>query len=158
MKNNTILTNENATVLDMSNLFAFVLSDTLQSDNYNIIVDSLISFYDDNALVDDNNHTRDDYIHVYRHSTTYVSNKAHNNVFQCYLKHRKQCVCVVCNRTNFDAFNTDIKHDRQVKSSSLYRYVVSYDNFIAFMREIIAYDMHRQTTSATIENVVEIAK
>lgn len=147
-KNDILATENNATVLDMSTLFAYVLSDTIQSDIYNFIVDSAI----------DENHVRDDYMHVYRHSTTYVSNKAHNNVFQCYLKHRKQVVCIVCNRTNFDAFSTDIKHDRQIKSSSLYRYVVSYDNFIAFMREIIAYDTNRQTTTATIENVAQIAK
>lgn len=148
MKNNTILTNENASVLDMTMLFAYVLTDTVSTDNYNFIVDSAI----------DDSHVRDDYMHVYRHSTTYVSNKAHNNVFQCYLKHRKQCVCIVCNRTNFDAFSTDIKHDRQIKSSSLYRYVVSYDNFIAFMREIIDFDIHRQTTTATQENVSAVAK
>ena len=146
MKNTTILATENATVKDNAMLFAYVLNEKI--DNYNIVVDSTL----ENA-----SSMRDDYLHVYRHNTTCVSNKAHNNVFQCYLKHKKQCVNVLCNRTNFNDFITNIQCSVSYKKS-LIRYIVSYDDFIAFMREIIAYDNARATTSATKENAQQIAK
>ena len=143
----TIIATENVSVLDNAMLFAYVLNDT-NNIAYNVVVDSTL---------DNTSSVRDDYLHVYRHDTTCQSNKAHNNVFQCYLKHRKQCVNILCNKANFDAFTCDIKHEKQYKKS-LVRYIVAYDDFIAFMREIIAYDNDRQTTTATKENVDVIAK
>lgn len=118
-------------------------------DNYNVVVDC----DEINARA-----CKDDYIHVYRHNTSNVANRAHNNVFQCYLKHKKQCINILCNKTNFNAFSCDIEHIKQYKNSSLIRYIVSYDNFISFMSEIIAYDNARQITSATKENALQIAK
>jgi hypothetical protein len=137
---NTIVTNENANVLDYSMLFAYVINET--SDNYNAIVDSTLN---------DARACRDDYLHIYRHDTTNAQNRAHNNVFQCYLKNKKQCVNILCNKVNFDAFTSDIQHEKQYKNSSLIRFVVAYDEFIQFMQSLIQYDNMRATTSATKE-------
>ena len=119
------------------------------NDAYNVVVDS---------NENDARACRDDYVHVYRHSTSNAQNRAHNNVFQCYFKHSKECVCVLCNKTNFDAFACDIAHEKQYKNASLIRYIVSYSDFIAFMHAIIDFDVARATTSATRENVATIAK
>lgn len=133
---NTIVTNENAIVLDNAMLFAYVLND--KYDNYNVVVDSTL---------DDARACRDDYMHIYRHDTTNAQNRAHNNVFQCYLKHKKQCVNVLCNKVNFDAFASDIEHVKQYKNNSLIRFVVSYNDFISFMSELIQFDNARATTA-----------
>ena len=136
-------------VLDVARQFQTALQTALDSTLYNVVIDSDI---------DSDSHHRDDYIHVYRHSTTCVNNSAHNNVFQCYLKHNKKQVCVIANRVNFDAFNTkNATYERQIKSNSLYRYRVSYDTFIAFMSDIVAFDIDRQkqTATATAEATAE---
>ena len=136
---NTIVTNENATVLDNAMLFAYVLND--KTNNYNVVVDSAL---------DDARACRDDYLHIYRHDTTNAQNRAHNNVFQCYLKHKKQCVNILCNKVNFDSFTSDIEHTKQYKASMI-RYIVSYNDFIQFINELMTYDNARATTSATRE-------
>ena len=133
----TAIATENTTVYDMTKLFAYVLNE--KNDNYNAVVD--IDTNDARAC-------RDDYLHIYRHDTTNAQNRAHNNVFQCYLKNKKQCVNVLCNKVNFDAFSSDIQHDKQYKNNSLIRYIVSYNDFVLFMSELIQYDNNRATTTA----------
>lgn len=145
IENDNMTVCEKVDVKRVSAMFACIISQ--RYDNYNAVVDSNES---------NSRSFRDDYIHIYRHDTKQSVN-AHNNVFQCYLKHSKECVNILCNKANFDAFNSEIEHVKQYKKS-LVRYVVAYDNFIAFMREIITYDNARLTTSATKENVSEIAK
>jgi len=137
--NNTITTNENATVLDMTMLFAYVINET--SDNYNAVVDSTC----ESARA-----CKDDYLHIYRHNTNNETNRAHNNVFKCYFKHKKQCVNIKCNTVNFDAFTSDIEHVKQYHRSEI-RYIVSYNDFIQFINELMTYDNARATTSATKE-------
>jgi len=133
------------TVLDTARQFQTALQTALDSTLYNVVIDSDIAT---------DTHHRDDYIHIYRHSTECVNNSAHNNVFQCYLKQNKKQVCVVCNRVNFDAFSTEnASYVREDKSNSLYRYRVSYDTFTTFMSDICAFDIDRQkqTAEATAE-------
>lgn len=135
---NTLIATENATVLDNAMLFAYVINDKTTS--YNAVVDS---------MTDDSRACRDDYLHIYRHDTTNAQNRAHNNVFQCYLKQSKSVVNVLCNKVNFDAFESDIEHIKQYKSNSLIRFVVSYDCFVSFMLELIQFDNARATATAT---------
>ena len=143
-KKSVVVCSEN--VLDMTRLFASVISD--MSDKYNVVVD---------CDIDTDTHTREDYLHLYRHDTQYASQYAHNNVLQCYLKNKKRQVCVVANKTNFDAFSTEnADYVREIKSQSLYRFRVSYDTFVDFMRDIIAFDNARDTTTVQ-QTTVDIA-
>ena len=147
--NNDEMSIDNAVnVKRVASLFACVLD--AYNDAYSVIVDSNES---------DTRACRDDYIHVYRHSTSNAQNRAHNNVFQCYLKHSKECVNVLCNKTNFEAFKSErIEYSKEYKNASLIRYIVAYDDFIAFMHDIMSYDMQRATTSATKESALENVK
>ena len=145
VNNDAITERKDVNVLDVARLFANIVN---RDDRYNAIVDS--DCVDSRAY-------RDDYMHVYRHDTQNAQNRAFNNVFKCYFKHKKECVNIKCNKVNFDAFTCDIEHIKQYDKSEI-RYIVSYDNFIAFMHSVIEFDNARATTSATRENVNAIAK
>ena len=139
MNTTTAIATENTAVYDITKLFAYVLNE--QNNSYSAIVD---------IDTDDSTACKDDYLHIYRHNTQNVNNKAHNNVFKCYFKHKKQCVNIKCNTVNFDAFTSDIEHVKQYHRSEI-RYIVSYNDFIQFINELMTYDNARATTSATKE-------
>ena len=128
--NNTLTTVENATVLDMTTLVTFVMREQFK-EQYNFIIDS--------DSVDN------DYIHVLRNNTNIQANKAHNHAFHMYFKHKKQQVNVLCNKANFDAFQSDFRvNDKKTNC----KYIVDYAHIIDFMRDIMTYDTNRQTTTA----------
>ena len=142
------LTTDNANILDISMLFAYVLNETISND-YFAIVDSQEK---------NSRSFKDDYIHVYRHDTRQANAKANsNNVFKCYLKRKKHTVNIKCNAHNFETFSSDIQYIKE-RDNAEYRYIVSFDDFISFMHELIAYDTNRQTTTANKENALQIAK
>ena len=140
MKNTTILATENTTVKDITTLTVFVLKEHFEK-HYNFSIDS--------DCIDD------DYIHVLRNDTLIQSNKAHNHAFHMYYKHKKQQVNVLCNKANFDAFESVY---RVADKKKMCKYVVDYAHIIDFMREIMTYDTNRATTSATKENAESIAQ
>ena len=147
IKTTTNVSIDNVTMYDVTTFFVLMLKSC--SLNYNIVVDS----DEENARS-----CRDDYVHFYQYTTTQAHNKAHDNVFQCYFKSRDKEVCILCNKTLFDAFTTDIQHVKQYKASSLIRYRVSYSDFIAFMCDISAYDALRVQKTTITKEVVENVK
>ena len=147
IKTSVNVTIDNVDMLDMSHFFVDMLKSCKL--NYNIVVDS---------AEENTRSCRDDYIHFYQYTTKQAQNKAHDNVFQCYLKSRDREVCILCNKTLFDAFNTDIEHVKQYKSTSLIRYRVAYADFIAFMCDISAYDNMRTSSTTVTKDVAQNVK
>ena len=107
---------------------------------YNIISDSRL--FEQKADVEKKASCDDTYLHIFRHNTD-----SSLNVLQCFFKHSKKQVYILANKKQFEAFNTDVKHQDAHKSRI--RYYVDYEQFTAFIEQILDYDTHRLTATAT---------